>query len=111
MTELQWHEMIFKHSTNTLCHAAAVDLQMDTRADAPSWGRTLASAGRVIHAGNHRGMPCVTNLSGLHYGHKNNRCSRISYLLHEPCHGASTAAAFSGINVTLDINYHCHLKA
>ena len=29
------------------------------RAHAPSWGRASASAGFVIYAGNHQGMPCT----------------------------------------------------
>ena len=36
-----------------------------TRADAPSWGRALVSAGCVIYAGNHRDGPCTKGLSRL----------------------------------------------
>ena len=37
-----------------------------TRADAPSWGRALASAGFVIYAGNHQVVPCTIDLSRLY---------------------------------------------
>ena len=37
----------------------------DIKADAPSWGRASASAGFVIHAGNHQGEPCTLSLSNL----------------------------------------------
>jgi len=32
------------------------------KADAPSWGRALASAGCVIYAGRHWDVPCTTGL-------------------------------------------------
>ena len=37
----------------------------NTRADAPSWSRALASAGFVIYAGKHQGVPCTIRLAGL----------------------------------------------
>ena len=40
-------------------------LHIAIRADAPAWGRALASAGSVTYAGNHWGMPCTLGLSGL----------------------------------------------
>ncbi len=33
-----------------------------TKSGVPSWGRALASAGFVLYAGNHRGMPCTISL-------------------------------------------------
>ena len=35
-----------------------------TRANGPSWGRASASAGPVIYAGGHWGMPCTIGLPG-----------------------------------------------
>ena len=37
-----------------------------TRVGGPCWGNALASAGLVIYAGNHCGMPCTIDLSRLH---------------------------------------------
>ncbi len=43
----------------------AMGISANTRADAPSWGRALASAAFAIYAGNHQGMPCTIGLAGL----------------------------------------------
>jgi len=48
------HDML-----STACSA------QQTRADAPSRVRALASAGLAIYAGNHWGMPCTVGLSRL----------------------------------------------
>jgi len=40
---------------------------MHTRANAPSWGRALASAGMKVDAGNHWGMPRIIGQSPLHH--------------------------------------------
>ena len=39
--------------------------EQQTRADAPSWGRVITSAGFAIYAGKHWGKPCTVRLSRL----------------------------------------------
>ncbi len=50
------------------CNSTPFQLMMssshNTRVDAPSWSRALTSAGLVIYAGNHWGMPYLIGLSG-----------------------------------------------
>ena len=53
-------------------HQVSLQKVQVTRANAPSWGRALASAGL---AGNHQGMPCTIGLLIIH----NNNDKYITY--------------------------------